>query len=104
MSPPASHNDPKPNLPLLRTSTILRKSPRKQKIKLNELVLFRDADKIVDIDSISKQNSPENFTFKRLYNVKYNEETGILAIHECVSVDRNLHVHLSYHGLVIPLP
>ena len=61
---------------------------------------------IVDINSISEQNSPENLTFKRLdnsvqlFNLKYNEETGILAVHECVSVDRNLNVYLSYHGLV----
>ena len=35
------------------------------------------------------------------FNFKCNEETGILAVHECISVDRNLRVHLSYHGLVI---
>ena len=64
---------------------------------------------INDIDSISEQNSPENFTFKRLDNntqlfrLKGSEETGILAVHECISADRNLHLRLSYHGLVIPL-
>ena len=31
------------------------------------------------------------------------QETGILAVLECISVDRNLHVCLSYNGLVIPL-
>ena len=51
----------------------------------------------------------ENFTFKRfdnsvqLFNLKCNEETGFLAVHECISVDRNLHVRLS-HDLFIPLP
>ena len=32
------------------------------------------------------------------------QETDILAVHECISADRNLRVRLSYHGLVIPLP
>ena len=40
----------------------------------------------------------------QLFNLKCNEETGILAVHESISVDKNLHVRLSYHGLVIPLP
>ena len=98
------------NPSLLRTPTILRKSPTKRNVSLDELVSFQAADKIVDIDLISKQNSPENFTFKRLdnsglhFNLKCNEETGILAVHECISADRNLHVCLSYHDLVIPFP
>ena len=106
---PTIHNDSKSNPSLLKTPTIPRKSSRKQKIGVNELVLFQAADKIVDIDSISEQNSPKNFTFKRLYNsvqlfnLKCNEESGILAVHECISVDRNLHVRLSYHGLFMSL-
>ena len=65
---------------------------------------------MVDIDSISEQNSPENFTFKRLdksvqlFNLKCNEGTGILAVHKCIGAGRNLHVRLSYRDLVIPLP
>ena len=39
----------------------------------------------------------------QLFNLKYNEKTGILAAHKCFSVDKNLHVGLSYYGLVIPL-
>ena len=39
----------------------------------------------------------------QLFNLKCNEEIGIIAVHECISADRNLHVRLSY-GLVIPLP
>ena len=79
------------------------KSPRKRNIWLDELVLFQAADKIVDTDSIS--DATENFTFKRLdnsvqlFNLKCNRETGILAFHECISADRNLHVHL-YHIMV----
>ena len=91
------------NPSLFRTPTIPRKSPRKRNIWLDELVLFQAADKIVDIDSIFEQNSPENFTFKRLdnsmqlFNLKCNEETGILAVHECIIADRNLQV---YHIMV----
>ena len=96
------------NPSILRTPTIPRKSPRNRNIWVDELVLFQVADKIIDIDSISKQNSPENFTFKRLdnsglhFNLKCNEETGILAVHECISTDRNLHVPLSYHVILLP--
>ena len=65
---------------------------------------------MVDIDSMFEQHSRENFTFKRLdnsalhFNLKCNEETGILAVHKCICADRNLHVCLSYRGLVIPFP
>ena len=78
---------------------------RKRSIWLDELVFFQAADKIVDIDSISKQDSPENFTFKRLdnsvqlFNLQCNEETGNLAVHKCIGADRNLHVRL-YHVMV----
>ena len=105
-----NHNDSRSNPPILRTPIITRKSPRKRNIWVDELVLFQAADKIVDIDSISEQNSHENFTFVRLdnsglyFNLICNEETGVLAVHECFSADRNLHVRFSYHGLVILLP
>ena len=39
-----------------------------------------------------------------LYNLKCNEETGILAVRECISVNRNLHVRLLCRGLLIPIP
>ena len=60
---------------------------------------------MVDINSISEQDPPENFTFKslannvQLFNLKCNEETDIIAIHECISADRNLRVRL-YHIMV----
>ena len=31
-------------------------------------------------------------------------KTGILEVHKCITVDRNLHITLSYHDLVITLP
>ena len=104
---PTIHNDSKSHASLLRPPTIPRKSPRKRKFVLDELVLFEVADKVVDINSIPEQNSPENLTFKilansvQLFDLKINEETGVPAVHE--NTDRNLHVRLSYHGLVIPL-
>ena len=63
-----NHNGSRSNPSHLRTATIPRKSPRKQKIGLDELVLFQAANKIVDIDSISELNSPENCNCKRLDN------------------------------------
>ena len=32
------------------------------------------------------------------------QKTGILAVYECTSADRNFDIRLSYHDLVIPLP
>ena len=100
-----NHNDSRSNPSLLRTPTNPRKSPRKRNICLDELVLFRAASKIVDIDSLSKHDSPENFTFERLdngvqlFNLECNEETGILAVHKSISADRILHVCL-YHVII----
>ena len=94
----------------MRTPTIPRNSLRKRvEIGVDELVLFQAVNKIVDVDSIPEYNSPENFTFKRLdnnvqlFNLKSNEKTGIPAVHECITIDRQFHIFLSYHGLVIPL-
>ena len=101
-----NHNDSRSNPSLLTTPTIPRKSPRKRNIWLDKLVLFQAADKIVNTDSVSEQNSPGNFPFNSVqhFNSKCNKETGILAVHKCISANRNIHVRLSYHCLVIPLP
>ena len=98
----SSTYDSRCNPSLLRTPTPFPGNIPENGIfdQLDELVLFQAADKIDDIDSISEHNSPENFTFKRLdnsmqlFNLKCSEETGILAVHECISADRNLHVRL----------
>ena len=81
-----NHYDSSCNPSLLSTPTIPTKYPRTRNIRLNELVFFQAADQIVDTDSMSEQNIPENFTFERidnsmqLFNLKCNEETGILAV------------------------
>ena len=93
---PTIHNDPKSNPSFLKTFTISMKSPRKLKIGVDELVLLQTSAKIVDIGWIFEQNSSENFTSKKLdnsvkcFNLKCNGETGIFAVHECISIDRNL--------------
>ena len=59
---------PVPTIIITRNPIILkdfhhsRKSPRKRKIGADESVFFQATDKIIDIDSISEQNSPENVT------------------------------------------
>ena len=92
-----NHNDSRTNPSLLRTPTIPRKTSRKRNIWVDELVLFQAADIIVDIGSISEQNSPEDSTFKKLDNSV--QLLNLFQVHECISVHRNLHVPLSYHGL-----
>ena len=65
---PTIHDKSKSNPSLLRNPTVPRKFPRKQKFGVRELILFQATDKIADIGSIPEQNSPKNFTFKRLDN------------------------------------
>ena len=86
-----NHNESRSNPSILRTRTIPRKSARKWNIWEDELVLFQVANKIVDI------YYPNRIHLH--FNLKCNEKTGILAVPECISADKNLHVHLSYHGL-----
>ena len=89
------------NPSILRTPTIPRKSPRKRNIWVDELVIFQVADQTEftwKLHLYRFDNSGLHF------NLKCNEETGVLAVHEYISADRNLHVRLSYHGLVILLP
>ena len=68
------------------------------------------ADKIADIDSISEQNSPEKFTFKRLgnsvqlFNPKLNAEADIPAVYEYIGIYRNPHERLSSNYLIILFP
>ena len=101
MHPVVNHNDSKSNLSLLRTPTIPRNSPKKRKIGVDKLLLVQADNKMVDTDSISEQNSTENFTFKRLdnsvqlSNLKCNEEPDIPSVLKRITVDRNLHVYLS---------
>ena len=87
-----NHNDSKSNPSLLRTPTIQRKFSRKRKIEVDKLVLFQAAHKMVDIDSISEQNSPENFTFKRLDNSVqlFNLKCALLGLRQFLATESSL--------------
>ena len=110
-SKPSIHNNTKCNPSFLKDYHYSQEISQKTKNWSRWISLLQADDKIVDIDSISEQNLPEHFIFKRfdksvlqIFNLKCNEETGIVTVHECISGDTNLHVRLSYQGLLIPLP
>ena len=55
-------------------------------------------------------HSPLNYSFKRLdetvqyFNLVFNEQTGIPAVLECRSINKELQVNLTHKGYSIPLP
>ena len=90
----------------LKIDVILTNFPRKISTsnRWRSMCPWEAADTILDTDSISEQNSFENFNSMQPFHLKCIEETSILVTHKCISIDRNLHVLLSFLGLVIPLP
>ena len=95
---------------ILRTPTVSRRSPRKRAYATDELETFLNQDKVLNFSSFASEYAPNNHSFKKLensvqyYNLFFDETTGVPAVRECISIDRNLHVTLTYNGYVIPLP
>ena len=77
---------------------------------LGKLTLFQASEEILNITSISTENTPDNQSYKRLdssvhfYNLVLNEKNSVPAIHEYISINSNVRVHLSYQGLLVAFP
>ena len=90
---PTIHKDLKSKPSFLWSPDLARKSRKKRKVEVDELTLVRASDKIFDINYISTDNAPDNYSFKRLDiivhfpNLIFNEETFALAHHKCISID-----------------
>ena len=96
---------------LQRTPALPRRSPRKRTAKeMDEIQAFTDMDKVKDITSFGCTHSPDGYSFKKLenrvqfYNLCFNEDNIAPCVHECISIDINLHVSLSYNGHPVPQP
>ena len=99
-----------PQISTLRTPIIPRRSPRKRPLGTDELQAFQIKDKVTGFDSFTHAHPPVNHSFKRhentvhYYNLVFNEKTGVSVVHECISIDKNLHVSLTYNGFAVPFP
>lgn len=107
---PTIQTDVLSNPSLLRTPTVPRNSPRKRKHDYDELALFKKKDKVTDFNSFLSNHAPDNISFSRrdntvqYYNLYFDVVTGIPAVHECISINQDLNVTLSYNGILLPLP
>ena len=95
---------------LLRTPSLPRKSPVKRNIYGDEISTFQALDKVSGFQHFDCSHSPLNYSFKRLdetvqyFNLVFNEQTGIPTVLECISINKELQVNLTYKGYSIPLP
>ena len=95
---------------LIRIPKVPRQSPRKRVLE-DEISTFEALDKVNSFEHFNELHCPQNFSFQRLdgtvqfYNLVFNEKmNGRPEVMECISVDKNLHVKLSYRGYHVPLP
>ena len=81
------------NSSFLWAPDLAKKSRKKRKVEVDELTSVRASDKIFDVNYISTDNAPDNYSFKRFDiivhfpNLIFNEETFALAHHKCISID-----------------
>ena len=74
------------------------------------MVDFLNQDKVSDFSSFDENHAPANYLFKRqdnavqYLNLVFDTSTGVPAVHECVTISKDLHVSLAYNGFPIPLP
>ena len=79
-----------------------RKGPRKRIFQEDQLGSFREKDTIRDFDALSESNCLPSFTFIKekdivlMYRLVIDQKTKIPVVHESISIDKNLHVSLSY--------
>ena len=107
---PTIHTDSTSRPSLLRTPVVLRRSPRKKKLDIDQLKEFQEKDKVESFKSFSQDHVPSEFNFKRLqesvqyYRLIFDSKTGFPRVYECFSTDKELHVKLTFKGFLIPLP
>jgi len=108
---PNIHTDKISQPSILRTPVPARRSPRKRKLNnLDELTIFQQRDKVTDLNSLDMEHAPVGYNFKKLqesvqyYQLVFQEETGTAIVHGCISIDKEMHVRLTYKSFHIPLP
>ena len=94
----------------LPTPQTLRNPPRQRFFQEDELDTFLENDTISTRHDLNETSAPPEFQFKRFednvlyYNIVFDEQTQVPSILESIKVDKELHVHLQYNGIPLPLP
>ena len=71
---------------------------------------FQQRNIIRTFQDLSKSITPAGFQFKELdncvlyFDLIFDDETKFAKILESIKVDDDLHVHLQYNGMPLPLP
>ena len=71
---------------------------------------FLFTDKIKDLNCLTETDCPPGFSFRRqdnsvlYYNLVFDNITGVPSVEECLSINEQLHVTLTYRGYHLPLP
>ena len=107
---PAIHTDSISRPSLLRTPVVSRRSPRKRKLDIDQLKEFFEKDKVESFESFSQDHAPREFNLKRpeesvqYYRLIFESKTGFLRVYECISIDKELHLKLTFEGFSTPFP
>ena len=79
-------------------------------LDIDQLKEFHEKDKVESFESFNQEHTPSEFTFKRLqesrqyYRLIFDSKSGFPRFYECISIDKELHVKLTFQGFSIPLP
>ena len=94
----------------LHVPSLPRPPPTNRSVQPDERPAFEDLDKIKSFDSLSEENCPPGFSFKKhkdkvvFYNLHFDYVTSVPTIFESIVVDQSMHVTLCYKGNHVPLP
>ena len=103
---PTIHTDSISRTSHLRTQVASRRSPRKRKLEINQLKEFQEKDKVESFELFSQDQAPSEF--KNLFNIQYyrlisDSKIGFPRVYEFISIDKELHVKLTFPGFSVPL-
>ena len=94
----------------LPTLTPVRKPPKIRNILPDQAPEFFRSDLIRSLKEINDEHCPPGFQVKIgennviFYRLVFDPETDFPSIHECIKIDRDLHVELVHNGISLPLP
>ena len=87
-----------------------RRAPRKRIFQADQMGDFLEKDRIKDFESITEADCLPGFTFIKendiiiMYNLVIDQKTKIPVVHESITINKDLHVSLSFCGFHVPLP
>ena len=95
---------------LLRAPVPPRPPPTKRYFGRNDMPDFLLTDKIKDLNCFTETDCPPGFSSRRqdntvlYFNLVFDNITGVPSDDECITINGQLHVTLTYRGYHLPLP